>query len=58
MTKTDTALKALRKGKWVSRDILVDTLGEDDLRSVRRLREFGYDIDVRKNAGVFQYRRV
>lgn len=58
MTKTDVALKTLRKGRWVNREVLVDALNEDDLRTVRRLREFGHDIVVRRNNDTYEYRRV
>lgn len=58
LTKTDAALKVLRKNTWVSREKIVAVTGENDLRSVRRLREKGHLIDVRKNGnGIFQYKR-
>jgi hypothetical protein len=59
MTKLDVALKTLRKGRWVSRDVLTDALNDDDLRSVRRLREKGYNISVRRGRdGNYEYRRA
>lgn len=58
MTKVEMARKALRKGRWVTRDTLVNLLDEDDLRTVRRLREYDDQVEVRRVNGVYQYRRV
>jgi hypothetical protein len=57
MTKVETAMKTLKKGRWVSRNTLVNVLDEEDLRTVRRLRDYGEVISVRRNNGVYQYKR-
>ena len=58
MTKVETAIKTLRKGRWINRETLVDVLAETDLRTVRRLREYGYNIVVRNTEAGIQYKRA
>jgi hypothetical protein len=56
--KMDIAFKSLPKNRWVSSSVIKLKTGEKDLRSVRRLRELGYEIETRVNKGVYQYRRL
>jgi len=57
-TKMTAALKALRLNSWVSSNRIKEVTGETDLRSVRRLREQGYNIETRKNGVNYQYKRT
>lgn len=57
MTKIETARKLLPKNRWVLRDVLVDGLNEVDLRTVRRLREYGWTINVKRDNGAIKYQR-
>ena len=58
MTKVQLAIKSLPRNRWVAREKLVDALNEDDLRTVRRLREYGFDINVKRDGSVIKYQRV
>lgn len=57
-TKERVALSQLRKNTWVSSGTIKAATGENDLRSVRRLREHGYDIQTRVMNGSYQYKRT
>lgn len=56
--KIVTALNLLKKNKWVNRTKLVDALNTEDLRAVRHLRGFGYEIQVRKGKNGYEYKRI
>jgi len=56
--KIVTALNLLKKNRWVNRTVLVDALNTEDLRAVRHLRRFGYEIQVRKGKNGYEYKRL
>ena len=57
-TKIYNALDLLKKDSWVSRAKLVTKLGTEDLRAVRHLRGYGYEIQCRKTRNGYEYKRV
>ena len=57
-TQIYDALSLLRKNTWVKRAKIAEKLGTNDLRALRHLRGFGYEIDVKRGKNGYEYRRL
>ena len=48
----------LRRNKWIPAATIVEKTNDKGLRALRHLRDYGYEIEVRRGKNGMEYRRV